>query len=67
MTDEKILKIAKLAGFYAPDSSHREMLIDFARRIEAETREECAKVAEEVSEGEPVFTWVIAAAIREMK
>jgi len=37
MTNDKILEMAKQAGFYAPDAYHKEMLIAFARLIEQKT------------------------------
>ena len=46
MTNDQIIEIAKQAGFYAPDTYHQEMLIAFARLIEAATREEDARICE---------------------
>jgi hypothetical protein len=43
LANDQIIEMAKQAGFYAPDTYHKEMLIAFARLIEAATREECEK------------------------
>ena len=46
LTNGQIVEMAKQAGFYAPDAYHKEMLIAFARLIEAAQREEDAQLCE---------------------